>query len=258
MTPPFSGTVLALDTSLHACAVAFGRVEEGRVVDVAGAASHPMTRGHAEAMMPMLDGLRSDLGAAWCVPDRIAVTRGPGSFTGLRVALAAGRALGLAWKRPVFGVGTLAALAASLPGEGGLRIGLADARLGRLYAQGFDGLTPLWEPVLTTAAALAERMGAHEEHAHEKDVHEKDVHEKGVDREAGHEGEWRSAGQLPDGVAVPASHTALGAPSIEAVLALGAVARDEDTPAPLYIRGADAVRPAAQPARAGRRPPAPA
>ncbi len=68
---------------------------------------------HAERLFALLAGVLDEAGVDLGAVDRIAVTVGPGSFTGIRVALAAARGLGLATGRPVVGVGTLEALAAS-------------------------------------------------------------------------------------------------------------------------------------------------
>jgi tRNA threonylcarbamoyladenosine biosynthesis protein TsaB len=71
-----------------------------------------MTRGHAEALMPLLDSAMRDARIDFFALDRIAVTVGPGSFTGLRVGIAAARGIALAAKKDVVGITTLAALAA--------------------------------------------------------------------------------------------------------------------------------------------------
>ena len=79
-----------------------------------------MQRGQAEALMPLLDRVVSDSGGFDAL-DRVGVTVRPGSFTGLRVGIAAARAIGIACRVPVVGVSTLAALAAPLilAGEAG-------------------------------------------------------------------------------------------------------------------------------------------
>lgn len=101
--------ILAIDTALEACSAAI--FDSGRGAIVAGD-TQIMARGHAEALMPLLDGVMGDAGLDFFSLDRIAVTVGPGSFTGLRVGIAAARGIGLAAKKPVVGITTLAALAA--------------------------------------------------------------------------------------------------------------------------------------------------
>src|SRR5690606_29027629 len=71
-----------------------------------------MARGHAEASMPLLDGVMREAGLDFFALDRIAVTVGPGSFTGLRVGIAAARGIALAARKEIVGITTLAALAA--------------------------------------------------------------------------------------------------------------------------------------------------
>lgn len=131
--------ILALDTSLKACAVALVDCATGKTLADESAA---MARGHAEALMPMVSRAMASSGLKFPEIDRIAVTVGPGTFTGIRVGLSAARGLALAAGKPLIGIGTLeahgAALAASTHApEGPFAIAL-DARRGEVYAQAFD------------------------------------------------------------------------------------------------------------------------
>ena len=81
--------VLAIDTALEACSVAVLDTERG---DIVAAETLPMTRGHAEALVPLLARVMDKAAVAFSELDRIAVTTGPGSFTGLRVGISAARA----------------------------------------------------------------------------------------------------------------------------------------------------------------------
>lgn len=101
--------VLAIDTALEACSAAIFDSDEGAMV---ASETQLMTRGHAEALMPLLEALLDEAKLDFFSLDRIAVTVGPGSFTGLRVGIAAARGIALAAKKPVVGITTLAALAA--------------------------------------------------------------------------------------------------------------------------------------------------
>jgi tRNA threonylcarbamoyladenosine biosynthesis protein TsaB len=93
---------LAIETATAACSVAL--IEDGRAI----ASGHAVVgRGHAERLLPMIAGL-PDGGCC----DAILVDIGPGSFTGIRVGIAAARALGFAWGVPVNGYASLALLAA--------------------------------------------------------------------------------------------------------------------------------------------------
>jgi tRNA threonylcarbamoyl adenosine modification protein YeaZ len=101
--------ILAIDTALGACAAAVYDSEAG---SIAAVESHAMARGHAEALMPLIVRVMDRAGTEFLELDRIAVTVGPGSFTGLRVGIAAARGIALAAGRPAVGVSTLAAYAA--------------------------------------------------------------------------------------------------------------------------------------------------
>jgi tRNA threonylcarbamoyladenosine biosynthesis protein TsaB len=100
--------VLAIDTALEACAAAVFDSEQG---DLASE-TLPMVRGHAEALMPLVARVMHHAGMPFAALDRIAVTTGPGSFTGLRVGISAARGIALASGKPAFGLTTLAAFAA--------------------------------------------------------------------------------------------------------------------------------------------------
>ena len=124
-----------------------------------------MKRGHAEALMPLIARVMKASGVAFAELDRIAVTTGPGSFTGLRVGLSAARGIALAAGKPVVGVTTLTAFAAPIVSENGEHpvISAIDARHDHVYFQvvGGDG-GPLIKPqVAPIAEALeAARFGA--------------------------------------------------------------------------------------------------
>ncbi len=102
-----------------------------------------MSRGHQERLAPMTRELIAKAGLAFTDLDRIGVTVGPGSFTGLRVGLAFAKGLALALDLPCVGIGALEALAAS--DEGGAdRAAVIDAGRGRVFLQLFtagDALT---------------------------------------------------------------------------------------------------------------------
>ena len=85
--------VLAIDTALAACSVAVLDTEYGGIL---ASESTAMVRGHAEALLPMLKRVMDQAGLGFSDIDRIAVTTGPGSFTGLRVGIAAARGIALA------------------------------------------------------------------------------------------------------------------------------------------------------------------
>lgn len=102
--------VLGLDAATDACSAAL--LVDGRV---AGRRFAVIGRGHAEALMPMVEGALADADTAYGDIDLIAVTVGPGAFTGIRIGLAAARGLALALNRPCFGVTTLESIAWAVP-----------------------------------------------------------------------------------------------------------------------------------------------
>ncbi|MGA0603333.1 tRNA (adenosine(37)-N6)-threonylcarbamoyltransferase complex dimerization subunit type 1 TsaB [Caulobacter sp. KR2-114] len=142
--------VLALDTCLGACSVAV--TADGRVL---ASACEPMTRGHQERLAVMAREVMAQAGIGFAALDRIGVTVGPGSFTGLRVGVAFAKGLGLALGVPCVGVGSLEALAATagLPGRVAAAI---DSGRGQIYLQTFADGRPLSEPaVMPLDAAMA-------------------------------------------------------------------------------------------------------
>ena len=100
--------VLAIDTALEACAAAVLDTEHGTV----SSETLPMIRGHAEALIPLIGRVMRDADIPFSALNRIAVTTGPGSFTGLRVGISAARGIALASGKPVLGLTTLEAFAA--------------------------------------------------------------------------------------------------------------------------------------------------
>ena len=141
--------ILALDTSLSAAAACV--YDTDRAVMLASE-TMPMERGHAEALLPLVDRIVEQAGG-FSTLSRVASTIGPGSFTGIRVAIAAARAIALACGVPCVGVSTLAALAAPLlkAGETASVLAAIDARHGHVYAQGFGPQgQSLFEPTLCT------------------------------------------------------------------------------------------------------------
>lgn len=126
--------VLAIDTALGACSACI--LDAGATTPLA-AETLIMERGHAEALMPLVGRVAEAVPGAFESIDRVAVTIGPGSFTGMRVGISAARAIGLAADVPVVGVTTLSALLAPLVAAGDRRLIAAaiDARHGAVYFQ---------------------------------------------------------------------------------------------------------------------------
>lgn len=223
--------VLAIDTALEACSAAV--LDTGRGV-ITASESLVMVRGHAEALMPLVARVMDRAEIEFGELDRIAVTTGPGSFTGLRVGISAARGIALAAGKPAIGLSTLSAFAAPYIAEDDTLPVLAviDARHEQVYLQmfGLGGRTLVAPRIATLREAL--RTAA-----------------KGPSRIVG-----TAAGMLamawPTGEPPPALIDQRGAPEIGWIARLGAAAAEGyGPPKPLYLRAPDA-----QPQDAARLP----
>lgn len=206
--------VLAFDTALELCSAAV--LKEGAVL---AARSEAMARGHQERLAPLVAEVMAEAGVGFDALDRIGVTVGPGSFTGLRVGLAFAKGLGVALGRPVIGVGTLEALAAS-GAPAGVAVAVIDARREQVYLQAFQDGRALAPP---EAIALADAPA-------------------------------RLAGLTPDRLVGPgapllaerfpaAGVDARPGPDPVALARLAAVAPDDRPARPVYLRAPDARLP---------------
>ena len=121
--------ILALDTSTAACTAALLE-RDGTIV---ASRDEVIGRGHAERLVPLIDEMLDGH-----VPARILVGVGPGSFTGLRVGIAAAHGMAIGWSIPLSGMNSLALLAASAPpGEGKIAAAVAGGH-GELFVQTFE------------------------------------------------------------------------------------------------------------------------
>jgi tRNA threonylcarbamoyladenosine biosynthesis protein TsaB len=145
--------ILALDTCLGACSVAIW--QDGVVL---ARDWQPMLRGHAEALLPMLEKLRMKTGLEYAAFDRLAVSIGPGSFAGVRVGLAAARGICVARNRPLVGINTLELMAAAIAGDTPIGVAI-DARNDQVYFQAFAAGAAICPPALLTLAQAATLIG---------------------------------------------------------------------------------------------------
>ena len=214
--------ILAIDTALDACAAAVLDTGTSKLIAVE---SQAMKRGHAEALMPLIGRVMQQASLPFAALDRIAVTTGPGSFTGLRVGLSAARGLALAAGKPAVGLTTLSAYAAPIVSDSGEEpvISAIDARHDQVYFQVVSGNgSSLVRPRVgkIEEALAASRFGA--------------PHLVGNAARI-------LADRWPKDAAAPVKVDAQPAPDIAWVAWLGAAVSPDTAPArPFYLRAVDA------------------
>lgn len=213
--------ILAIDTALDLCAAC---VVSDDLDEPLAQETMTLARGHAEALLPLVERVMARIDGGFESLDRIGVTVGPGSYTGLRVGLSAARALGLATGKPVVGVTTLSALLAPLlaANADGLIAAAIDARHGAIYLQALsagDGIVV--PPTHLRIEAAAELLGA------------------GPATLVGSGAPMLAAALQARGVA--ATVTGSSGPDVAWVASLGLVADPSQAlPRPMYLRGPDA------------------
>ena len=219
--------LLAIDTALAACAAAVCDTESG----ILAVESEPMARGHAEAIMPMIARVMAKAQIGFDKLDRIAVTVGPGSFTGLRVGISAARGLALAAGKPAVGLTTLSAYAAAVVSQNQTApvISAIDARHDHVYFQivAGDGSQLVRPGIVPIDEAIsASQFGAPHLVGNAANI---------------------LAARWPNDAPQPVAVDAQPAPDIGWVAWLGAAADPEANPArPFYLKAPDA-KPAARP-----------
>lgn len=145
---------LGLDTTGPSCSAAL--VDPARIL---ASSSAEIKRGHAEYLAPQVQALMTKAGLKITDIDRISVCTGPGSFTGLRVALALAKGLALPRKIPVIGMSGLAVRAAVVDPENRLRVlSMADVRRGEWLWQIFDKGQSVDAPTLSARSEAAKNF----------------------------------------------------------------------------------------------------
>jgi len=152
-------TLLTLDTATTGCSVTVWRGGE-----VLAHGAREMSRGQSEALLPMAVSALKSAGLVAADLSAIAVTRGPGAFTGMRIGLAAARGLALALSIPCIGVTTLEAVAHGVQadersankGANVTILAAVESKRADIYVQLFDcDLAPLCEPQAADGLAMA-------------------------------------------------------------------------------------------------------
>jgi len=221
--------ILGFDTATSACSAAVW--EDGRI---AARRFEPMSRGQSERLMPMVREVLSEAGADFPDLDLLAVTTGPGAFTGLRIGLAAARGMALAGDLACFGVTTLDAVAAGVSETERQKANVLvvlDSKRAEVYAQAFrSDLRPLSEAQALMPADLAALTANGEGDADRVLV-------------AG-DGAGQVIQALKDKGIEAVLSTAPGVPDAATVAAIAAERWSSDQPAeplrPLYLRPPDA------------------
>ena len=209
--------ILGFDCSGNACSVAILRGAE-----LVAHRHDAMARGHAEALMPMIRSAMQEAGLGFAELDRIAVTVGPGAFTGIRIGLAAARGLALAADRPAIGITAFEALREAV--EAGRPVLAAiDSRRDELFLQEFDATgAPVGAPVAALPGSVS------------RWAERRDLVVSG-------DGATRAAPLLP--------HADIRAMPVDARF-VAAIAQRRDPaagpPRPLYLRGADVTLPSGE------------
>ena len=220
--------VLGIDTATSGCAAAL--VRDGETL---AARRARMARGQSEALAPMIDEVVQDAGISFSDIDAVAVTRGPGAFTGLRIGLAAARALALALGKPCLGIDTFAALLEAVRENTGYAAADAcviavDSKRDELFVAIYDANGRAdGEPAALRPEDIPERLGA------------------AANVVVAGDGAARVVPALaPRSHVVLANDAELPDPAVIARLGLAALETPENAPAtPLYLRPPDVTMP---------------
>jgi tRNA threonylcarbamoyladenosine biosynthesis protein TsaB len=216
--------LLAIDTAGPDCAAAITRpgVEAPEIL---ASSAERIGRGHAERLMPMIEAVLGEAGISFGNLDRVGATVGPGSFTGVRIGVAAARGLSLALDIPAVGIGSLDALLYPVARRhrAGTGVAVLDARRGEVYAlaRSLETGELIVEAAALRPAVLAEQLA--------------DCERPLV---------LTGSGAPLVATLLPASDVRIGdTPESPDIADVAALALDADAlrpPSPFYARGADA------------------
>ncbi len=219
--------LMVVDTALGLCTAGVFEID-GAGVRRLGLRSEPMVKGHSERIAGFARDAAEQAGVGFSDLDRIGVTVGPGSFTGLRVGLAFAQGLAAALNRPAVGISALDALAASA-GEAPAVAALIDARRGQVYARFWRGGAAEAPAEALSLETAGERIAA---------------------MDAGAVLVGSGAGLFAD-MAPGLNRLSLDGPAPEALARLAAATDPALAPArPLYLRAPDATPPTRLPGQA--------
>lgn len=151
--------ILAIDTALGAASAC---LFDSAANEILARETVWIDRGHDQTIIPLIDRVVAQASGDRSEIDRVAVTVGPGSFTGIRVGISAARAIGLALGAPVVGVSTLSAYVAPimLDWSDGVAAAAIDARHGRIYVAAFTNGRPIVAPRISAPREAVRAMGS--------------------------------------------------------------------------------------------------
>ncbi len=152
--------ILAIDTSGASASAA---IADGADLVCEYTLKHGIT--HSRTLMPMVDKVLADAELDIADIDLFAVSAGPGSFTGIRIGVAAAKGFAYALKKPLIGINTLEAIAAGLYTPDCIVVPIIDARNENVYAAAYsytDTMNAVFEPCAVTIGEIAEQCGAFE------------------------------------------------------------------------------------------------
>lgn len=144
--------LLAIETSTESCSVAL--YHAGTAIE----RSEIAPRRHAELVLPMADALLAEAGLRRSQLDAIAVGRGPGAFTGVRLAVSLAQGMALGLDLPVVPISSLAALALDAPDDGTPVLAVIDARMGEIYAAAYRRVGARLQPLIDECVCAPEAL----------------------------------------------------------------------------------------------------
>jgi tRNA threonylcarbamoyladenosine biosynthesis protein TsaB len=137
--------ILSLDSASAGCGACVWR--DGKVI---AEAIEPMERGQDQRLVPLINSVMENAGIEFAALDRIAVTRGPGSFTGLRIGLAAARGIGLASGKPVIGIDRFAIYREQIRTPGRNLLTVIESKRAELFCRFYPATGAAHEPQMLT------------------------------------------------------------------------------------------------------------
>lgn len=148
--------ILSIETATEACSLALMRD-----ANVLAEVHLQISKAHATQLAPLIQTIMQATGTAWKQLDAVAVSMGPGSYTGLRIGVSTAKGLCFAHDLPLIGVNTLEAMAQRVPvfaQEGDLVLSVVDARRDEVFAAVWQKTAGTWQPYRETSSKLVTEL----------------------------------------------------------------------------------------------------